>query len=102
MQRYWALIGRWLVGAGIAIPTLAIISAAVLPGAKEWPLVFGFLWLGAVLISLPLTLAGAGLCTAHVIARKRDATKTDYVFLAVGLNGVLLLLVFAGLILVRT
>ena len=102
MRRYWAPLGKWLVGAGIAVPALAIVSALVVPDAKEWPLVFGLLWAGALFVSLPLILTGAGLCTAHVITNKADATKTDYIFLAIGVNGALLLLVLTGVILVRT
>lgn len=102
LRRYWAPVGKWLVAAGLAVPVLAIVSPLVVPGAKEWPLVFGLLWVGALFVSLPLILTGAGLCTADVITKKADATKTDYIFLAIGVNGALLLLVLTAVVLVRT
>ena len=102
MRRYWAPLGKWLVSAGLVVPALAIVSPLVVPGAKEWPLVFGLLWAGALCVSLPLILTGAGLCTAHVVTKKVEATRSDYIFLAIGVNGALLLLVLTAVALVRT
>lgn len=102
------LIGRWLVASGFLLPAFvlglfSVLSFLLEPKESEWVAYLGgFSFIASLALSLVLLLVGSGLSVARVVRAREGVTKTDYLFLALGVNGALFLLVAAAVIFHRT